>query len=168
MRADALSRREQDMPTGVTDDRLQFRMVQLIKPKMIKEDSYGSIMVSPVTIQEQGIRDLSQNDITDQFLHLQLLPDDLQLLWKNGLETDRNYLQMVKAIYDGMRTFPAILGVRVSISECSLSDQQALLFRGRYWVPDLDELRTRIIQVTHDSLVTGHPGRESTIAILMR
>ena len=77
LRADALSWREQDMPTDVTDNCLQFRMVQLIKPKMIKEDSYGSIMVSPVTIQEQGIRDLSQNDIMDQFLHLQLLPDDL-------------------------------------------------------------------------------------------
>ena len=76
----------------VTDDCLHFRMVQLIKPKMIKEDLYGSIMVSPVTIQEQGIRDLSQNDITDQFLHIQLFPDDLQLLWKNRQETDRNYL----------------------------------------------------------------------------
>ncbi|RAQ98944.1 hypothetical protein DDE82_008756 [Stemphylium lycopersici] len=36
-----------------------------------------------------------------------------------------------------------------------------LLYRpGRKWVPDSEKLRTQIISGAHDSLATGHPGRE--------
>ena len=56
----------------------------------------------------------------------------------------------------------------MSISECLISDQGHLLFRGRKWVPKSRNLRTRIIQTTHDSILHGHPRREATYALVAR
>ena len=58
--------------------------------------------------------------------------------------------------------------IKVSIGECSLSQSGQLLFRGRRWVPDSEELRTELIQQTHDSIQCGHPGRDITGALLSR
>ena len=63
---------------------------------------------------------------------------------------------------------PLEYGLKVSITECSLSPRGELLFRGRKWVPSTDNLRTRIIQRTHDSVITGHPGRDVTYAFIAR
>ena len=165
---DILSRREQDLPAGATDERLQLRMAQLIKPTMVRKGAYGRITLAPV-IATRNQRSMTQNnDTTDLPSHLRSLPDDLQALWKASQDEDRTYTQMVITIRDEQRVFPSSLGVRVSLSECSLSASGALLFRGRYWVPVSDELRTRLIQVTHDSLICGHPSREGTMVILMR
>ena len=72
-----------------------------------------------------------------------------------------------KAVEDQERRFPANLGLKCSIEDCS-ADGGVLFYRGRKWVPDNDELRTAIISGAHDSLVTGHPGRELTYKILAR
>jgi len=164
-RADALSRREQDLPAGITDERLQLRMAQLIKPTMVQRGAYSHITLAPVAANQNKEVD---EGVTDQFGYLQSLPDDLQTLWRTSQDKDCTYTQMVATIRKGQRLFPSSLGVRVSLSECSLSASGALLFRGRYWVPDSDELRTKLVQVIHDSLICGHPGREGTMAILMR
>ena len=75
---------------------------------------------------------------------------------------------MVKAVREQNRTFPSLLGVKVSIGECSLDDKGNLLFRGRRWVPESEPLRTGLIQQTHDSVIAGHPGREATAALMIR
>src|SRR5579871_836630 len=43
-----------------------------------------------------------------------------------------------------------------------------LCYRERLWVPNSEPLRTRLIQTSHDSVLTGHPGREGLLAILRR
>ena len=72
------------------------------------------------------------------------------------------------AVSEKARRFPPHTGVKVSISECSLNAKGALLFRGRKWVPEYEPLRTKLMQHVHDSILTGHPGREATLAILSR
>ena len=47
-RADALSRRDQDMPKGVDDDRLQHRTIQLLKPSNLTNLPKNTISVMPV------------------------------------------------------------------------------------------------------------------------
>lgn len=42
------------------------------------------------------------------------------------------------------------------------------MFRDREWVPNGCNLRTKIIQSTHDSPLSGHPGREITYALIAR
>jgi hypothetical protein len=164
VRADALSRREQDLLAGLTDDRLQLRMARLIKPEALKQLPIGSILVMPVqatqsTEQPSPVSTQPSPGFTD---------DDLDRLWTAALRTDRVYDQLVQTIRDGQRTFPSALRIRVSASECLLSSSGALLFRDRRWVPDSSELRTKLIQAVHDSVLSGHPGREATMAILMR
>jgi integrase-like protein len=56
----------------------------------------------------------------------------------------------------------------MSISECKVDEQNRLQFRDRLWVPDYEPLRTGLIQSTHDSILTGHPGKDALYAILAR
>ncbi|CBF71484.1 uncharacterized protein ANIA_10846 [Aspergillus nidulans FGSC A4] len=58
--------------------------------------------------------------------------------------------------------------LKVGTSECQLDAQGYILFRGRRWVPGSEQLRTNIIQAAHDSMLTGHPGREQTYMLVSR
>lgn len=224
-RADALTRREQDMPSSKQDERIQYRHMQLLKPEKIRGVSNGTIIASPVTVapvvtraQHQIIQDaveqaeatrLFQQDVQEEGNEAQnrnesvieandparnlveqelFRPDnsadhepgepetagepqsnELEILWHTALEQDDIYRTISKALQDGLRKWPKeVKDVGVSISECSLSEQGTVLFRGRRWVPDSEELRNKIIQQTHDSMVCGHPGRETTAAIVGR
>jgi hypothetical protein len=157
VRADALSRRDQDMPNG-TDDRVEYRTMQLLKPKNLQGFPPGTIVASPVYTRKP------QEQATDQ----QREQSELETLWEEALQADQSYGQAVKALQDGKRTFPPGLKLKVSVSECSLNSDRRLLFRGRLWVPELEKLRTKMIQDTHDSRACGHPGRDNTGAILAR
>ena len=86
----------------------------------------------------------------------------------NAQREDQTYEEAVAAIHRGARSFPSTLGLKVSIAECSLDEQGRLQFRGRRWVPDSEPLRTTLIQQTHDSILTGHPGRETLAALMAR
>jgi transposase InsO family protein len=145
-RADALSRREQDLPVDLSDERLQHRTTQLLKPEMLPGVTIGTISAVPA---EAEVLNLTQ-------------------LWTQAKENDPSYAEMSAAVKDGARKFSSTLGVKVSISECSLNESGQLLFRGRKWVPDLEQLRTTLIQQMHDSVMTGHPGREVTSSLMMR
>ena len=91
----------------------------------------------------------------------------MEKLWQEATVKDWVYQGAKKAVEDQERRFPANLGLKCSIEDCS-ADGGVLFYRGRKWVPDNDELRTAIISGAHDSLVTGHPGRELTYKILAR
>jgi len=155
-RADALSRREQDMPKDV-DDRIKYRTMQLLKPSTLKNLPRGSIIAAPVQVVVQQEDENVNNE-----------PSPLETLWDDAARQDQSYEQATEAVRQEKRTFPTSLKLKVSIAECSLSAQGKLMFRGRLWVPDKEELRTRMIQETHDSKACGHPGRESTAQILGR
>lgn len=73
-----------------------------------------------------------------------------------------------EAVLGQERRFPPSIGVKCSIAECSVNNQGELLYRDRRWVPNSEELRTRIIETIHNSLLTGHPGREITYKMVAR
>lgn len=155
-RADALSRRDQDMPKDGSDERLLDRNVQLLRPETLASSS--TIRVSPVYI---------NSELHTQEQTLGELPDELRD-WEQATTEDPEYLEALEAVKTGARRFPTELQLKVSISECSKSIQGHLLFRGRKWVPKNLNLRTRLIQATHDSVLHGHPGREVTYALIAR
>jgi hypothetical protein len=93
---------------------------------------------------------------------------DLRELWDQAVESDKAYSQAYKAVYNNERSFPPGVAQKVQISECELDARGVLLFRHRIWIPDFEPLQTRLLQQTHDSHLTGHPGRDSTLAILTR
>jgi hypothetical protein len=146
VRADALSRREQDIPNTQEDERLQHRMMRLIKPEMLAGQKEEAIQAISTRTEEP------------------LLEDQ----WTNVQQEDQTYGEAVDAVRREARSFPSALGLKVSIAECSLDEEGRLLFRGRRWVPDSEPLRTTLIQQTHDSILSGHPGREAMAALMAR
>jgi hypothetical protein len=162
VRADALSRREQDMPKAA-DPRIDDRTVQLLKPGHLKGFPPGTIVASPVrtALQAQDVGLPLQAQTIGQL-------SELEELWQEALQTDESYEKIVTCLREGKRKLPTDLKLKVSIAECALNEEDRLLFRGRLWVPELEELRTKMIQGTHDSRACGHPGRDSTGAILAR
>ncbi|KAM4061074.1 integrase core domain-containing protein [Hirsutella rhossiliensis] len=167
---DALSRREQDKPQGIDDEREQGRMIQLIPDSAIPSSTRARI-------------NAMSSDCSETFT----LPEmkvfeeaDLQQLWDETAEKDSIFRAAYKAVRDRERVFPPWLGLKIQISECAIDAGQRLTFRNRIWVPggsgekgnqeeaEKDQLRTRIVQQSHDSVAAGHPGREGTLAIVAR
>lgn len=155
--ADALSRRGQDMPTDATDKRVQHRTGVLIKPEVVRSIETGTVVLQNATCMKK----IQAAPIAVDMM------DGLTTLWAQARREDPSYEELVEVVRKGERKFPVTLGVKVSISECEVRDNE-LFFRGRRWVPDSEPLRTKVIQETHDSIMTGHPGREATATILSR
>ena len=158
-RPDALSRRDQDKPIGLDDERNAGRIIQLLP----------SLSLNPVTpIQDkpnssQTIDPAAQTVLFDS--------DELQALWAKGVESDNDWKRARNAVWDGERSFPPDIALkfRANIAECTVAADSVLRGReGRVWVPDYEPLRTAIIQQTHDSQLAGHPGRDTMISILLR
>jgi hypothetical protein len=164
---DALTRREQDLPTGENDERLMERQMVLLKPEFCEA---GVIPRGLIKAAANRVAEAEDSEVEDEQLEpttITLEPEPLEQLWERVKSVDNTYNQLVQSLRDGARQFPVSAGVKVSIADCSLDSDQ-LLFRGRRWVPEDEELRTRLMQVSHDSVLSGHPGRDGTIAILRR
>ena len=170
-RPDALSRREQDMPHGVDDDRLKEREFQLLKDNWLielpgAETTHANICVAQ-TIQAQGNHQIVSRGEKEIPSGPDLFQEpELQQLWDQGKERDKDFVQLYHSVRRGDRKFPSDL--KVSTAECDFDPRGALRFRKRVWVPNWEPLQTALIQKTHDSHITGHPGRDSTLAILSR
>lgn len=136
--ADALSRRDQDMPKGY-DPRVESRTIQLLNQPVVA-----------APLQPTG---------TATSTH------DNDELWTQAIQHDETYQDARRCVREGLRQFPSRLGLKVSMSECRVIDDR-LQFRERLWVPEFEPLRTALIQKAHDSPLTGHPGRELTYGIL--
>lgn len=168
--ADALTRRDQDLPRDTTDERLLQRTAQLLQqlPEGLTVNSgslsdpedetqyYSNLMVSPARIQTPLATQTS-------------LGQDIERLWHEATQQDPVIRRLQEAVKQGNRTFPPDLTttIKVSIADCSC-EGDTLLFRGRRWVPDFEPLRTKIIQALHDSTLSAHPGRTGTIALVAR
>ncbi len=50
----------------------------------------------------------------------------------------------------------------------TINDKGLLCYKGRYYVPDKDSLRLRIIQERHDNKTAGHPGQRKTLQNIRR
>lgn len=185
--ADALSRREQDLPISLEDDRLQHRVGQILSKEAdgirtnrnhsaLQEGAQSPTPMVPHAMPAHSTTQSGgQQPSQEQTNHTQRVPavlnnNEIQQLWRDALQQDTDYERLSQAVREGRRTFPADLTVpvKVSISDCSMDNQGALLFRKRHWVPNCEPLRTKIIQAMHDSTLTAHPGRTGTVQIVGR
>jgi hypothetical protein len=162
-RADALSRRDQDLPKNALDNRLLDRHMQLLRPEVLA--AHAIVRTMPVRTRKNV--QAAQRTIPDVPIIVGELPDELAD-WNEAVANDEEYQAIRKAVKDKERKMPPEYKLKVSITECTLSLQKDLLFRGRRWVPSTANLRTRIIQGIHDSVIGGHPGREATYAFVAR
>ncbi|KAI0996433.1 hypothetical protein K3495_g11748 [Podosphaera aphanis] len=159
-RPDALSRRQQDLPVKVDDERNAERFKQLIHAAQINTTTLNSVT--------RGIDTGKNDDISGATLFDDV---ELQQLWVNAVKTDENWRRARDAVKLGERSFPAdiALSMTANISECTVSSDNILRGReNRVWVPNYEPLRTAIMQRTHDSHLTGHPGRDTMLSILLQ
>ena len=156
VRPDALSRRGQDIPQNITDERLSNRFRVLLKRLQVKRARTSGIT---------GDEDINLDfETTVPVFEL----DEQQREWTRARTTDRSYQAISEALHKGDRRLAADLGIKTSLAECHLDERGLLRFRDRIWIPESESLRTGIIQQIHDSHITGHPGRDTTYAILSR
>ncbi|KAM4055022.1 retrotransposon nucleocapsid protein [Hirsutella rhossiliensis] len=141
---DALSRREQDKPQGIDDEREQGRMIQLIPDSAIPSSTRACINAMS--------SDCSEASTLPKMKVFEVA--DLQQLWDETVAKDSIFRAAYKAVRDRERAFPPSLGLKIQISECAIDVGKRLTFRDRIW--------------SHDSVATGHPGREGTLAIVAR
>ncbi|KAI1005950.1 hypothetical protein K3495_g2268 [Podosphaera aphanis] len=157
---DALSGRDQDnlKEIEIVENRTAQRISGNALKNWINSTSLRSIVVT-----------LPQSRVFDD--------SELHALWDDTLAKDETYQKVFRVIKDNQRSLPSELKIKLQISECNIDSLNRLLFRGRIWIPGgagdeknapLDALRTKLIQITHDSAKVGQPGRDRTIAILSR
>lgn len=143
---DALSRREQDVPKDSSDARIALRERTLLPNSL-------------------WVNKLSVVDLICPFQD----DNQLKLLWNQALDSQEgeSYLKASNVVQNQERQFPADLNHRISTGECSIASK-ILNYRERIWLPTFEPLTTTIIQKTHDSFLSGHPGRDATIALVTR
>ena len=126
-RADAFSKREQDVPE-VGDNRLEYRMAQLLRLGMLSfEIEPGNfIKIQPVAAGESGVQFESvatgESGVEFQPISTGEPESELENLWATAKSNDDVYQSMLGAIKEGKRTLPTFLIFKVFIDDCSLNN----------------------------------------------
>ena len=92
----------------------------------------------------------------------------LKALWLDTIKGDKEYSAALKAVQERERKFPADLHLKVSIAECMVTSVGKLTFWNRIWVPSGLNLRMKVLQEIHDSMIHVHPAREVMFTIIAR
>ena len=96
---------------------------------------------------------------------------EMQSLWAKGVMSDTDWRRARDSVKAGDRAFPPDIArkIRANIAECTVAADGVLRGReNRIWVPDFEPLRTTIMQSVHDSYLSGHPGRDTMVGIILR
>jgi hypothetical protein len=155
---DALSKREQNLPEDGSDERIRARFRSLFKP-----ENYTST-VTIITIE-------SPKRTIDFEREVQVFEDEkLQQFWFEARRSDALYQEMLTLVLNkAKQLLMKIHKLKViSINECIFNNKQLLCFRDRIWVPDLEPLRTSIIQIIHDFYLTNYLRENLTYKMLFR
>ena len=116
-RPDALSRREQDVPQFSDDHGLKEREFQLINKNLwVHNNKEKPVLIPPI---DENKIPKGKNLFED---------GELRTLWNKGVEKDTSFKKLYSSILKNERTFPTELGLKTSLSECTIDDKGALFF----------------------------------------
>ena len=135
-RADALSRREQDVEPQ-NQVKAEYRTRALLQPDQLDARILEELEEPP---EIAALEDISESlDLVDRLLTANRTAESLETLRNRARNSERDDL----VLEDGL-----------------------LLFQGRLMVPDIDHLRTDLIREAHEQLSTVHPGSRKTTRLL--
>lgn len=153
------------MITSSEDERIQSRTIRLspTPPKravlaLSQPRDLGPELLRFISVLPEPEHVGTETDPTDSY----------EDLWTLAKQNNKEYQAALQAVHSGARQLLAGTKLNVSIGECSATRGGYVAFRGRKWVPDHEPLRTRIIQVGHDSIFTGHLGRAEICRTIAR
>src|SRR6195952_2441335 len=138
--ADALSRREQDVNGQIkTKDELRTRSLihpSQIDPRILRESDR---LPDVCTLAPVDFNMDDETNLVAELLDVNRTHDSLMIQREEAKEADSLY---------------------------TIREDGLLLSKGRLWVPDVNDLRTRLIQHVHDQVATAHPGKSKTFGLL--
>jgi hypothetical protein len=162
VRADALSRRDQDMPKGEDDERLTSREFVMLVPFYQQDSTYAAPIQLPTLTPEGSV-------LPDNLPQPPHLNDLIARYWDQAIEQDETYQAVRHAVQSGARSLNSVTKkLAVSLGDCTITNHNKLQWRNRTWVPNSEPIRTGIIQQAHLAVQTGHPGREETYRTIAR
>ena len=122
--SNALSRRDQDLPKDLSDDRLQSRVHQVLRPEGEDFVLTAAIWAKDPDQDSEGTTPLEHPRLDSPFSDAHL-----QSLWHTALSQNERYWEARQAVQDKARAFPNEWGLPWQISECSLDSASRLLWR---------------------------------------
>lgn len=171
-RPDALSRRDQDKPRGLEDERTAGRIMQLLPSVYLHPTNIPNQDTKCDATLKEELKEKNKDPQLDYAAQAAIFDEaELQSLWKKGVMEDKDWRRARDAVRSGKRSFPPDLAVKLTANIAEFSVAADGVLRGRedrIWVPNYEPLRTAIMQKTHDSSLAGHPGRDTMIGILLR
>ena len=159
-RADALTRQSRDLPKRERDRRREYQWQTVLKPENLDVPLFQASL-TPVSIEEPVLEVLKTPRIN---------PEPKEELEASNLEQaiDAAYVEsewaqkILTALGSGaqkMKGFP--------LAKCEAREGR-IYFRNRLFISNNDLLRLRLIQESHVTPSTGHPGRAKTYELLTR
>src|SRR5579871_2256905 len=115
-------------------------MAQLLRPHQLEEVTQWT-RAAPVR--------------TDEALTNLRPESELENLWTTTLAEDTQYQEIHQAVKKNQRNLPtAWKGLKLSMADLTLQrTSERLMYRNRLWVPQAEELRAKLIQQLHDSVL---------------
>jgi hypothetical protein len=95
-------------------------------------------------------------------LFINLINVELTKLIESATTSD----ELVKDISNVLST-KRIPPIKSSLSDWKIEDRK-LFYQNQCYIPDSDGIQKLIVQEIHDSPMTGHPGRDSTLEMVQR
>jgi hypothetical protein len=82
---------------------------------------------------------------------------------------DKEYQEIVAALKSEQQSVPAsIQRAKINPGQCRITGNRAIFVEHRYWVPQHEDLRRRIVKSLHSTPATGHPGIAGTLDLIRR
>lgn len=160
---DALTRRQQDLPAGLSDLRSLYQQQQVLKPYNLSPGvlPIPQLQVAATGLDPSGAPAYTEGEEADTLLS----PGKILSRLDELALSDPSVLALRRALAEGSQLCPQV--PRVSLSECTLR-QDRVYYRDRLFVPDDEELQTSIIRLNHDPPAAGHPGKNNTYRSVSR
>ncbi|KJZ68172.1 hypothetical protein HIM_12440 [Hirsutella minnesotensis 3608] len=154
---DALTRRSQDLPQNEDDPRIQYQRQSLFKPQNIDPDL--SELFTNLCWEDEVVLCPAILDDTEP----EPIDHTITRLLDKGYESDEWWMKIRDEM---LKPHGMPHSKEVSLSECTIQENR-LYFRERLYVPE-GELRTLLIQLAHDSVESGHPGKNKLYELISR
>jgi len=162
-RADALTRRSGDLPLNGGDSRREHQWQTVLKPKNLEIQVLTNVLddsdsEAPESSDSKGESVISEQSEPPEEMPMNELEEQLSAAYFN----DEWVQTVVTALRDDQRKLKEF-----SLAECTLRSDR-VYYRDRLLVPEDEKLRLRLLQLSHDTPIAGHPGRAKTYEILSR
>ncbi|KJZ69408.1 hypothetical protein HIM_11204 [Hirsutella minnesotensis 3608] len=165
---DALTRRSQDLPQNESDDRIRYQQQSLLKPHNVDRSIQEQLKLNP-ELSELFVNLCLEQEIAlcptilDEIQGPEPIDHKITRLLDRGYEDDEWWMKIRDEM---LKPHGVPHSKEIPLSECTINDGR-LYFRERLYVPQ-SELRTLLIQLAHDSVESGHPGRNKLYELISR